>query len=290
MPSPHRRRRRRSSQSGEHSKSRSRSHSHSHSRRSSSSSRTPPIDLATLWLSVAGIYWLMLVMAMHFPGHAIPPELRPAAGSDGLFHCAAYTIFAFLICRAFDALHRRKYPTVNPPALIYFFIFLLCITYGYVDEETQPWTGRTSDSGDWEANVLGSLFGVCAHLFVSVFFTADPAQLVVDRINRRRRHRRHSHRHRSGHRDGHAHSSDDSQSSEKGHAGDSDEERSRGEGRRRRRRRRRSSAETHDDASASEATIDDAPPVDLPPAAPQPEVPPPQPDAEARRNDEPESA
>lgn len=257
MPSPHRRRRRRSS---------SQSRSHAPARDPSVSSHPQPIDAAGLWLVLAGIYWLLLVMAMHFPGHAIPPELRPEEGSDGLFHCLAYLMFSFLICRAFDAFHRRKYPTVNPPALIYLFIFLACITYGYVDEETQPWTGRTSDSADWESDVLGSLLGVCAHLFVSVFFTADPAQLVLDRF--RRRHRRHSHRRRSKHRSGEHHLSSDSRSS--------DGERRNGDGSVRRRRRRRPAAETHDDAEASAQTVDESSNVEPPVNPPPPEIPPPQ--------------
>lgn len=253
MPSPHRRRRRRSSQSREHSRSRD----------SSASSRSKPIDVAGLWLVLAGIYWFLLLMAMHFPGSAIPPELRPEEGSDGAFHCVAYLVFAFLICRAFDALHRRKYPAVNPPVLIYLFIFLVCITYGYVDEETQPWTGRTADSADWEADVLGSLLGVCTHLFVSVFFTADPAQLVLDRMRRSRRHGRSSRRHRS---------------SRDSYASDDDGERSHGDGEpspRRRRRRRKLAAETHDDASddASAVTIDDSANIERPASPPPNEAP-----------------
>lgn len=268
MPSPHRRRRRRHS-------SQSRTHSRSHdSHDSSAASRSKPVDAAGLWLVVAGVYWVLLLMAMHFPGNAIPPELRPDEGSDGLFHCIAYLMFAFFICRAFDAMHRRKYPTVNPPVLIYLFIFLACITYGYVDEETQPLTGRTADSADWEADVLGALLGVCAHLFVSVFFTADPAQLMLDRLRRRRRHGRSSRRHRS---------------SRDSHPRDDDGERSRGDASpRRRRRRRRPAAETHDDASASAETIDESPNV-APPTVPPPEDAPSEPTPETR-GDRPESA
>lgn len=152
------------------------------------------MDAANLWLVVAGVYWAMMVVAMHLPGHAIPPELRPDGGTDGVLHCLAYTGFSFLVCRAFDALHHRRYPALNPPMLVYFFIFLACITYGYIDEETQPLTGRTADPADWEADVLGSLFGVCLHLFMNIFLGSDPAQMVLDRM--RRRHRS-SRRHRS---------------------------------------------------------------------------------------------
>jgi VanZ family protein len=258
MPSPHRRRRRRSSQS----------RSHATARDPFATARSQPLDAAGLWLVLAGIYWLMLLMAMHFPGHSIPPELRPEEGSDGVFHCLAYLLFSFLICRAFDGMHRRRYPNVNPPVLIYLFIFLACITYGYVDEETQPWTGRTADPADWEADVLGSLLGVCAHLFVSVFFTADPAQLVLDRF--RRRHRRHSHRRRSKHRSGEHHPSAGSRSS------DADGERQNGDGSARSRRRRRPAAETHDDAEASAHTVDASSNVEPPVNPPPPEIPPPQ--------------
>lgn len=270
MPSPHRRRRRRSSRSEEHGRSSSQSRSHAH--RSSNSSQVQPVDAATVWLLVAGIYWLLLLMAMHFPGSAIPEELRPSRGNDGAFHCGAYAVFALLICRAFDALHRRRYPTVNPPVLVYLFIFLACITYGYVDEETQPFTGRTSDSADWEADVLGSLLGVCGHLFLTVFFTGDPAQAVADRINHRRRHRRHrSHRHRSSRPAGGEHGSDGVAGSGDDESNDRSAEDDRSRGRRRRRRRR--SAETRDDSSAGEATIDDSLAAERPPAVPQPEPP-----------------
>lgn len=211
--------------------------------------RSPPLDTAALWLPLAGIYWVMLVMAMHFPGQAIPEELRPTGDSDGLFHCVAYFGFAFVICRAFEALHRRRYPTVNPPMLVYLFIFLLCVTYGYIDEETQPWTGRTNEAGDLEADALGSLFGVCAHLFVTVFFTTDPAQLVLERWQRRRRKRHRSRRHRSRrHGSGH-HSSRDASAS------DHEDKRLDEHGHRHRRRRRSRSADTHDETMETKTDI-----------------------------------
>jgi len=222
MPSHHRRRRR-SSSSG------------SQSRHATTAARAQPMDAGNLWLVVAGAYWVMMVLAMHLPGHSIPPELRPDGGTDGVLHCLAYTGFSFLVCRAFDALHRRRYPALNPPMLVYFFIFLACITYGYIDEETQPLTGRTADLADWEADVLGSLFGVCLHLFMNIFLGSDPAQMVLDRMRRRhRRSRRHrSHRHSS--RSAGEHKSSEEQASS---PGESEKRRSR----RRRRSHRRGAA------------------------------------------------
>lgn len=260
MPSPHRRRRRRSS--------------HSRSYLDPATTQSQPVDTAGLWLSIAGIYWVMFVLAMHAPSYAIPPELRPSEGADGVLHCLAYFGFAFLVCRAFDAMHRRRYPAVNPPVLIYLFVFFACITYGYIDEETQPLTGRTADSADWEADVLGSLFGVCTHLFLSVFFTSDPAQAWVQRMELRRRRHRRSHRHRSG-----------SGSS----SGDMEHQHDDGHHRRRRRRRRRSteSHDGHGDIDGPQnidrleiddrSTIDrqgEAPPLEVPPPEPPPSEPP----------------
>lgn len=220
------------------------------------------MDSANLWLVIAGVYWALLVVAMHMPGHAIPPELRPGERSDGTIHCLAYMVFAFLLCRAFDALHRRRYPAVNPPMLVYLFIFLVCVAYGFVDEETQPWTGRTADPEDWEADVLGSFIGCCLHLFVNVFLERDPAQVMLDRMRRRRRRsRRHrSHRRSSGsgeeHRSGEGPGGEGRGDDESRHR-DAEDRHGRGEyghasddgHRRRRRRSRREHRDDRDDGA-----------------------------------------
>ncbi|MCE9607646.1 MAG: VanZ family protein [Planctomycetia bacterium] len=130
-------------------------------------------------------------MAMHLPGDTIPRELRPEPGTDGTVHSIAYAGFAFLLCRTFDAWHRRKYPTVNPPLLFYVFIFISCITYAYIDEETQPLTGRSADPADWQADVFGAAFGCCCDLFLTIFLGRTPQGL------KKRRRRRHRHRHRT---------------------------------------------------------------------------------------------
>lgn len=180
MASSHRRRRHRSS--------------HSNAIRATAQAA----DAANIWLIIAGMYWLVLLMAMHLPGEAIPEGFRPGE-SDGVVHTLAYMVFGFLLCGTFDALHRRRYPTANTPVLIYVFIFLACITYGYIDEETQPLTGRTADAADWEADVLGALIGCCLHLAMKIFLTSDPVAFGIagESTHLRRRHRSRSRSRRS---------------------------------------------------------------------------------------------
>jgi hypothetical protein len=206
---------------------RSSSQSQSHSQSDAIRAMAQAADAANLWLIIAGLYWLILVMGMHLPGESIPDAFRPG-DSDGAVHTLAYMVFGFLLCGTFDALHRRRYPAANTPVLIYVFIFLACVTYGYIDEETQPLTGRTADAADWESDVLGSLIGCCLHLAMKIFLTSDPVAFGIagERSHRRRRHRSRSRSRRS--------SGDGSETGAEGNVEQSSEGRSKSSSKRRR--------------------------------------------------------
>lgn len=161
--------------------------------------RGDPLHAADVWLFVTVCYGLLLFVLTHLSPDSIPDLLKFAPGNDLYAHGVAYFFLAALVCRTFDAQYRRSFRGMRAPIFAYAVVFFGCAAFGFIDEETQPLAGRTADSADWEADLFGAAFGVCAHLVIEIFLVDD------DRPVRRRRRRRRSRRresrrlHRSGH-------------------------------------------------------------------------------------------
>jgi hypothetical protein len=194
------RRRRRRHRSGEH---------HSRRRRRRSSRETPnldyralaPVDTFETWLLVTFGYWLLMLFLMHAPGGTVPVESLTDAFSDRWLHGMAFFVLAFMVTKTAELWTVRGLPGANPPAWIYAVILVGCLIYGYVDEATQPLTGRTYDTADWEADAIGSVTGICAALFIQIFLRPDnstPPHLATYDEHRRRRRKHRRHRRRSG--------------------------------------------------------------------------------------------
>lgn len=192
------RRRRRRHRSGEH---------HSRRRSSRSSRQTPNLDYRALapgdafetWLLVTFGYWLMMLFLMHAPGGTIPVHSLTDTFSDRWLHGMAFFVLSFMVTKTAEQWTVRGRPGANPPAWIYAVILVGCLIYGYVDEATQPLTGRTYDTADWEADAIGSVAGICAALFVQIFLRPDnstPPHLATydEHRRRKRKHRRHPRR------------------------------------------------------------------------------------------------
>lgn len=218
---PRRRRRRRSHRrrhrSADSSSGAAPSGSTSHrSRRSSSGSSSRPVvaehepfgaSNTFVWAMATAIYWLFLLFVMHSPSAFLPGDVVLTGDSDHWLHGIAYFGFALLLCRTAETWWMERLPGRNPPLWIYAVVFLGCVVYGYFDEQTQPLTGRTRETADWEADILGSLAGVCVCLVLQIFFVVEShspshyaAQYGLGEQKRKLRRRRHRDHHRRRHR------------------------------------------------------------------------------------------
>ena len=96
------------------------------------------------------LYWLAMFLATHVPVPKLPAE---AAGADKLVHLLGYgglgLLFAF-----WTALRRRL------TALVVLSLWGIIAAYGVLDEWLQQFVNRTTDLGDWTADVTGAAIGV----------------------------------------------------------------------------------------------------------------------------------
>lgn len=208
------RRRRRSSESASGStlhKSRSRRSTRSSNSHSQSVAADRELFGASdtfAWAMATGIYWLFLLFVMHSPSAFLPGDFVLTGDTDHWLHGLAYYGFAFLLCRTAENWCTARSSGRNPPLWIYAAVFLGCVVYGYIDEQTQPLTGRTREAADWEADILGALAGVCTCLILQIFFVFEShapsyyaAQYEIGERKRRRRRRKHRHHGRRHHKD-----------------------------------------------------------------------------------------
>lgn len=101
---------------------------------------------AVYWLAALALYWLVLFVGTHLPAQKVSGV---ATDNDKLVHAAAYAVLTTLFCIAW----RR---TGGAPGLWgRLGIAALVLTYGAVDELTQPFFGRSCDLVDWIADGAG---------------------------------------------------------------------------------------------------------------------------------------
>jgi VanZ family protein len=109
-----------------------------------------------LWTHSAGlalgIYWLFLLAATHWPQS---PDLSEIPGSDKTAHLTAYTLLAFLLARTLTG----KRPLRLTTAVV---VLAMITLYAAADELTQPLTGRSTELGDWAADMFGTVIGLVA--------------------------------------------------------------------------------------------------------------------------------
>ena len=113
------------------------------------------------------VYWPALFVLAHIP---IPQLVREAGVSDKSLHFLAYLILVFLLWFAVSS--DKK---VNWRRGTTWWILLVVVLYGVVDEFFQPYVGRTRDAMDVAANVAGALAGLALFSIVSFW----PAALLV---------------------------------------------------------------------------------------------------------------
>jgi VanZ family protein len=98
--------------------------------------------------------WLFFFVLTHWPKEAMP-EGPAFMHLDKVIHFLLYTILGFLLShREFDALNYRKQVLI---------VFSILAAYGFFDEFTQPYIGRTAEFLDWIADICGVAAGITLH-------------------------------------------------------------------------------------------------------------------------------
>ena len=128
------------------------------------------IRVRRIAIILLSIYWLALFVGTHIPLRKIG-----LPGNDKLLHLLAYGGLAFLLAWAVAG--------ARPTWRSILAVLLVVSTYGIVDELTQSLIpSRSSDLGDWIADVAGALFGLVCYRVTLPFVqpwcgAADPPQL-----------------------------------------------------------------------------------------------------------------
>ncbi|MHC4572290.1 MAG: VanZ family protein [Planctomycetota bacterium] len=113
------------------------------------------------------VYWPAIFILAHIP---IPQWVYKAKVSDKSLHFLAYLILTFLLWFAISP--NRK---VNWRKAAVWWVLLVVVWYGVVDELLQAYVGRSCDVMDFFANLVGTFAG----LILFSFFTFWPVSLMV---------------------------------------------------------------------------------------------------------------
>jgi VanZ family protein len=108
-----------------------------------------------LWTCLA-TYWLMLLLAIHWPMPFHPSEF--VTGDDKVVHFLLYGSLALLLLPTLD-LWLPEWPTWRRSALV----IAIIVVQGSLDELTQPLTQRTTDVLDLLADTCGACAAVLAY-------------------------------------------------------------------------------------------------------------------------------
>lgn len=112
-------------------------------------------------------YWPILFVLGHIP---IPQLVREAGVSDKSLHFLAYLILVFFLWFAINSDKKVNWRKAGA-----WWILLVVVLYGIVDEVSQNYVGRSCDIIDFVANLTGALTG----LILFSVFTFWPAAVLV---------------------------------------------------------------------------------------------------------------
>jgi VanZ family protein len=95
---------------------------------------------------VTALYWAGIFVLTHLP----PAQVPKTRVSDKLLHFWVYAVLTAL-------LHVSLWPTRRSAWVLGVGAVIVALTYGAVDEMTQPLIGRTCSLQDWYANAAGAV-------------------------------------------------------------------------------------------------------------------------------------
>jgi len=101
---------------------------------------------AVYWLAALAVYWLVLFIGTHLPTQQVSGV---AMANDKVLHATAYAVLTTLVCIAW----RRVGGSLGLRGRLV--IAAVVLTYGAIDEFSQPYFGRSCDLLDWIADGVG---------------------------------------------------------------------------------------------------------------------------------------
>ena len=123
--------------------------------------------------AVAVLYWLVLTVLMHMPLEPRPPQPDDGIPKDKTVH---FTLYAGLAVCFVCVLEQRA--RVDPAAWPrnqlsrYLAVLSFCTVHGFIEELTQPLTGRTYDLADFLADCWGAILGLVGYFVASKLILA----------------------------------------------------------------------------------------------------------------------
>lgn len=114
------------------------------------------------------LYWSAIFIATHIP--IIPRWAGLLPGSDKTLHFIAYLVLVFLLWFAINP--ESKVNWRRPAA---WWLLLIVVWYGVIDEWLQMYVGRSADVRDFMADIAGALTGLA---FLTIF-NFRPACLIL---------------------------------------------------------------------------------------------------------------
>ncbi len=110
---------------------------------------------AKIALGLLAAFLPLQILAMHWPVPPLPPNVRHVW--DKVPHFCIYATLASLLVWRIVA-QRRARGVSNAVGLVrpLATAFVCIAAYAWIDELTQPWTGRECDPYDWLADVCGA--------------------------------------------------------------------------------------------------------------------------------------
>lgn len=132
--------------------------------------------LLLLLATATFFYWVALTILMHMP---LPPALhdpKPTLPTDKTVHLVLYAGLATALLLTLEQRARVR-PTTRPATRFgrATAIFAFCAVHGYLEELTQPLTGRTYDLADFAADCIGASIALAACLLIFRYLPARAA-------------------------------------------------------------------------------------------------------------------
>jgi VanZ family protein len=110
--------------------------------------------LTIVAIVVLVVYWGALFVATHTPDIGDGQLFQYA---DKVAHACAYALLAWMAAMVLRVFHW-------PLRWICVCVFVVCATYGAIDEWLQQYTKRRSDINDWLADIIGITVGLTLFL------------------------------------------------------------------------------------------------------------------------------
>ena len=115
-----------------------------------------------IWQIALVCYWSALFAATHLPVEM--PIALPGHWTDKIVHLAAFAILAVLLATTWQLAARQ----LNLRRL--WWLWVLLVLYGAIDELTQVPVGREASVWDWLADALGAAIGLAVFILLRSYF------------------------------------------------------------------------------------------------------------------------